>query len=333
MPLRVGVVGLGGIGRRHVTTYQQDGLSELVGVCDMDRARADAVAKQFGVPAYYDLGELIVKERLDILSVATAGPENGGHHFAPTMQALEAGVNVLVEKPLSNSLDEAKQLVATATRLGRYLAVDLNHRFSPATDKAKAMIDRGDLGHLLYVNMDLCIRNLKEGWPYFHVRALHSHSVDVMRFFAGDVARVHAFFSKAPGREIWSTATINLQFESGCLGHLTGSWDMSMNHSFERTELAGQKGRLVIDNSTVDLIWYPHDSREEVFYRNVGGVTSFSETMPARLHRFLGQVSAGVPSDRIEGSGLESLKAQAVVEAAIKSHETGQIVEVAPLLS
>ncbi|MCL4509196.1 MAG: Gfo/Idh/MocA family oxidoreductase, partial [Chloroflexi bacterium] len=159
MTLRVAVVGLGHIGRQHTVTYAGDSLSELVGVCDMDATRAGAIAAQVKVPAYYDLAELLRKERPDVLSVATSGPENGGHHFAPTMQALASGVHVICEKPLSNNLSEAKQMVATARERGLYLAVDLNHRFTPATRLAKERQLSGDLGELLFIDMHLWIRN------------------------------------------------------------------------------------------------------------------------------------------------------------------------------
>ncbi len=333
MAVRVAVVGLGGIGRNHASIYQRDPLSELIAVCDVDKGRVDAAAAQFHVPAYTDLADLINHNRPDVLSVATAGPENGGHHFTPTIQALEAGIPVLCEKPLSNSLAEAKQMVAHAKKLGVLLAVDLNHRFTPATDLAKHKVLQGELGQLLIINMNLWIANRNDSAPYFHLRALHSHSVDVLRHFGGDVASVQAFFSKGPGRAIWSNASINMQFENGILGHLTGSYDMSGNHSIERTEVIGNQGRVVIDNSTVDLHWYPHGSREELHIHNAGGMTSFSETMPARLHRFLEQVSAGVTADQLEGSGEEALKAQAVIEAAIRSHETGKVVSVAGILA
>ncbi|MGH2367962.1 MAG: Gfo/Idh/MocA family protein, partial [Chloroflexota bacterium] len=249
-----------------------------------------------------------------------------------TMQALAAGKHVLCEKPLSNSLAEAKEMVAEAKRRGLCLAVDLNHRFTPATVLAKEKIASGELGELLFVNMNLWIANRRDDPEYFHLRALHSHSVDVMRYLAGDVARVQAFFFKGPGRKIWSNASINMQFASGAVGHLTGSYDMSMNHPFERTEVGGHKGRVVIDNSTVDFHWYPHTSKEEGHIQNAGGMTSFSETLPARLNRWMEQLSAGAKPDEIEGNGEDGLRAHAVVEAAIRSHETGTIVDVAEVL-
>src|SRR6185312_7958329 len=193
----------------------------------------------------------------------------------------------------------------------------------------------GELGEVLFINMNLWIRNPRDDPQYFHLRALHSHSVDVMRHLAGDVARVQAFFLKGPGRKIWSNASINMQFASGALGHLTGSYDMHGpdRHSIERTEVGGNKGRVVIDNSTVDFHWYPHNSKESVHVHNAGGMMSFNETFGPRLGRWLEQLTEGAAPEAIEGSGEEGLKAHAVVEAAIRSHETGQVVEVAELLA
>jgi predicted dehydrogenase len=215
------------------------------------------------------------------------------------------------------------------------MAVDLNHRFTPATRLAKEKITSGELGEVLFVNMNLWIRNPRDDPQYFHLRALHSHSVDVMRHLAGDVARVQAFFFKGPGRQSWSNAGINMQFASGALGHLTGSYDMHGpdRHSIERTEVGGNKGRVVIDNSTVDFHWYPHNSKESVHVQNAGGMMSFNETFGPRLGRWLEQLTAGAAAEEIEGSGEEGLKAHAVVEAAIRSHETGQVVDVAELLA
>jgi UDP-N-acetylglucosamine 3-dehydrogenase len=331
--IKVAVVGLGGIGRNHCRAYQAHRQAELVAVCDVDRTRADAAGAEFGVPAYYDLEACLRSVPADAVSVATAGVENGSHHYQPTMQALAAGKHVLCEKPLSNSLAEAREMVAEADRRGLSLAVDLNHRFTPATRLAREKITSGELGDVLFVNMNLWIANRRDEPEYFHLRALHSHSVDVMRYLAGDVARVQAFFSKGPGRRSWSNASINLRFASGAVGHLTGSYDMSMNHPFERTEVAGNKGRVLIDNSTVDFHWFPHASREHVHVQNAGGMASFAETLPARLGQWVEQLDAGVAPAEIEGNGEDGLRAHAVVEAAIRSHETGRIVEVAELLA
>src|SRR6266542_1859518 len=334
MRIRTVVVGAGNIGRNHAWTYKASPLAELVAICDLDQARADAATRELGVRAAYDLEALLREGVVDMVSVATAGVENGSHHYQPVMHALAAGKHVLVEKPLSNRLAEAKEMVAEARRRGVCLAVDLNHRFTPATELAKQKIDSGELGQVLFVNMNLWIGNRRDDPEYYHIRALHSHSVDVMRYMPADVAKVQAFFLKGPGRKIWSNASINMQFTSGAVGHLTGSYDMHGpdRHSIERTEVGGTKGRAVIDNSTVDFWWFPHASKEEVHVHNAGNMVSFQETFGTRIGAWLQQLNQGAKPEEIRGSGEEGLRALAVQEAAIRSHETGQIVDVQEML-
>ena len=86
--------------------------------------------------------------------------------------------------------------------------------------------------------------NPRESSPYFQIKALHPHTVDVMRYFCGDVEAVQCFATKAPGRKIWSTATFNMRFKNGVVGTLTGSYDIERGHPMERCEVAGTEGPL-----------------------------------------------------------------------------------------
>lgn len=328
--LRTAVIGTGNIGRIHATMHKSSEHGQLVAVCDVVREKSDAFAEQFGVKPYYSVDEMLRHEQLDIVSVTTAGPENGGHHYAPVMAALNAGINVLCEKPLSNEIEKAREMVATARARNLYLGVNLNHRFSPLADRAKQWVEQARLGELLFVNMALWIRNPNESSSWFHLRALHPHSIDVMRFFCGDVVRVQAFLKKASHRQIWSNCSINMQFADGVVGHLTGSYDMTTIHPIERCEVAGTKARFVLENVNERLTLYPHDSEETTVVQStiMGRFTSFQDTFKQRIHRFVEQVSQKVPRDQIAGSGEEALAAQEVIEAAIRSHETGQVVDV-----
>ena len=111
--LKVGVVGLRGIGTNHANCYAQDELAALVAVCDVVKAQVDSVAERFGVKAYYSLKQMVEGEPdLDIVDISTGGNENGSWHYQPTMEALEYGKHVLVEKPLSNDVGEAREMVA-----------------------------------------------------------------------------------------------------------------------------------------------------------------------------------------------------------------------------
>ncbi len=325
--LNVAVIGTGNIGKIHTNWYAQNPNARLVALCDMIPESVDPVAQQYGVPAYYDVDQMLAKEKIDAVSVATAGEENGGHHYEPAMAALRAGKHVLIEKPISNNIEHARELVRTAKENGLLLGVNLNHRFTPAAARAKQLQTDGQLGDVLFVNMALWINNPNESSPWFHMRALHSHSIDVMRYFGGPIRRVQAFMHKAPGRNTWSNASVNVQFASGAVGHLTGSYDASMHHPIERCEVGGANGRFVIENVYQRLEFFPRKSPEKLVVENpiMGGMGNFNETFKNRIDRFVEQVAAGGPLD---GSGEEGLAAQEVIEGAIRSWENGTIEEV-----
>ncbi len=319
--LRTCVIGMGPIGNRHADLYCEDELSELVGVCDIQPSRADAAGRRLGVPAFYDAGEMLAQLKPDVCSIATGGYEYGSDHFAPTMQALEAGCHVLGEKPISNEIAEAEMMVATAREKGLCYGIDLNHRFTPAARIAKQWQNEGRLGHLLFINMSMWIMNPAESSPYYHIKALHPHTVDVMRHFCGDVEAVQCFAVKAPGRAIWSTAQFNLRFKNGVVGSLTGSYDIERGHPMERCEVAGTGGRFVIDDMWREATLYPAGDPQKRVYTNpvFGGMRDFTDTFRNRIHTFLEQVSRGAAPDEIDGSGADGLAAQRVLAAAIES--------------
>ncbi len=328
MTLRTAVIGLGPIGNRHADMYKDDPLAQLVGVCDKNHERADAAAARLGVPAFYDAESMLRALAPDVVSVATAGYENGSDHAEPTLQAIEFGCNVLGEKPISNEIEEAEEMVARAKAKGVCYGIDLNHRFTPAARLAKKWVDEGRLGHQLFINMSMWIMNPAESSPYFHIKSLHPHTVDVMRFFCGDVEAVQCFATKAPGRAIWSTAQFNLRFKNGVVGHLTGSYDIERGHPMERCEVAGTGGRFVLDDMWRELTLYPAGNLEKTVYTDpsFGGFYTFENTFKERIHTFLQQVSDGVAPDQIDGSGADGLAAQKVLAAAIESLENDTVV-------
>jgi UDP-N-acetylglucosamine 3-dehydrogenase len=329
--IRVAVVGVNNIGKIHCRYYEQHPDTELAAVCDLMEDRAREASLTYGVRAYTDLRNLLDNEEIDMVCVATGGEEKGSHHYEPVMIAIEAGKDVLVEKPISNRIEEAREMVRAAAAKGVRLGCNLNHRFTPAAEKGKELIERGLLGIPLFVNMRLTIDNKADFTEWFHMRALHPHSIDVMRYFFGDIKRVQAFMNKAPGRKTWSTASVNLEFENGAVGHLTGSYDMSMLHPIEWCEAAGTEGRFVLDNMYESITFYPHKSSETIVMRNsiMRGLQGFNDTFRNRIERFIEQIKQNVPPGEIEGSGMEALAAQEVIEAAIRSQQSnGNVVEV-----
>jgi len=329
MPLRVAVIGMGPIGNLHSRVYKDNALAQLIGVCDIRKDRADAAASRHAVPAFYDAPKMLAELKPDLVSVTTGGHEYGSDHFEPTMLAIDAGCHVLGEKPISNEIPKAEQMVAKAREKGVCYGINLNHRATAAARLAKKWVVEGRLGHLLFCNMSMWIKNPAESSPWYHLKALHPHTIDVMRYFCGDVEAVQCFATKAPGRQIWSTAHFSLKFKNGVVGGLSGSYDIERGHPMERCEVAGTGGRFVLDDMWRELTLYPAGNLEKTVYTNpvFGGHRDFEDTFRNRIHNFLEQVSNGVSPDLIDGSGADGLAAQKVIAAAIESIERQTVVK------
>jgi predicted dehydrogenase len=332
--LRVCVIGLGPIGNLHANLYAADPLAELVGVCDLIPERAQMTGARLGVPWFTDADTMLSTMTPDVCSVTTGGYEYGSDHYSPTLQALRAGCHVLCEKPICNEIGKAAEMVRVAREAGRCFGVNMNHRFTPAARLARQWLDDGRLGDLLFVNMALWIGRPGEfDSPYFHLKALNPHSIDIMRHFCGDIAQVQCFAMQAPGRNLWSTASWNFHFVNGMVGHLTSSYDIERGHPMERCEVAGTQGRFVIDDMWREATLYPAGDLVKSVYTNpvFGGYRDFDDTFRARLHTFLEQVDAGAAPEEIDGSGADGLAAQIIIAAAIASLESGQVVAVSEI--
>ena len=206
--LKVAVIGMGPIGNLHADIYREDSLADLVGVCDRVKERADVAAARLGVPAFYDARAMLDALRPDLCGITTGGHEYSSDHYEPTMQALDAGCHVLGEKPICNEIAKAEEMAAKARAKGLCYGINFNHRFTPAAYIAKQWQNEGLIGHLLFVNMSMWIKNPAESSPYYMIKALNPHSVDIMRHFGGDIEAVQCFATKAPGRSLWSTAPL-----------------------------------------------------------------------------------------------------------------------------
>lgn len=323
---RVCVIGMGHIGFIHARAYVSSPEAELVGVCDIRRDRAEEAGKTFGVPYYLDAAEMLRELKPDLCSVTTGGYEYSSDHYEPTMQALRAGCHVLGEKPISNDLRHAAEMLETAKKMGVCYGIDMNHRFTPAARTAEKWMAEGKIGDLLFCNMALWIgKFMKLESPYYHLKALNPHSVNIMQHFCGPVEKVTCFAMKAPGRDIWSTASINMQFECGAVGHLTSSYDIKRGHPMERCEVAGTNGRFVFEDMWRQATLYPADSLIKEQYTNpvFDGYESFEDTFKCRIHTFVHQVDTGARPDEIDGSGQEGYDAQRVIHAAIHSLDRG----------
>jgi predicted dehydrogenase len=177
------------------------------------------------------------------------------------------------------------------------------------------------------------INNPNESSPWFHIRALHPHSLDVMRYFGGDVAKVQAFFKRGPradgpdGRRVcWSNVQVNLLFENGILGHLTGSYDAGGSYGLETLEVVGSEARFVLQDACEHLRFYPRFSKNVESYDYLGGMQNFGETFGSRIGKWVEQNIQQVAPAQVDASGADALHVQRIIEAIIRSWETESIV-------
>ena len=129
-PVRTAVVGVGAFGAHHARVYSEAAGVELVAVVDADAQRAEAAAAKYGCQALRDFRQLAGK--VDAVSIAAPTV----HHEEIGLALLEAGVDVLIEKPIAPDLDAADRLIAAAERHGRILQVGHLERFNPGVEAA-----------------------------------------------------------------------------------------------------------------------------------------------------------------------------------------------------
>jgi predicted dehydrogenase len=200
MKLKIGIVGMGGIGNTHARAYKESAdLAQLLAVCDVVKDKADTAAKTHGVKPYYSLKDMLANEQLDVVDVTTGGYENGSWHFVPAMEALDAGKHVLCEKPLSNDIGEAREMVRFAADKNLYLGCNLNHYFTPTAERAKKYMDDGQIGETVYCLFKVGFHGGEETYsfnksprfnqPYAHMKAFLTHPFSVMRYLCGDIAQ------------------------------------------------------------------------------------------------------------------------------------------------
>ena len=358
MALQVGVVGVNGIGKTHAESHANNPLATLVAVCDVVRQRADETAAKHKVKAYYSLKDMLdAHPELDIVDVATGGSENGGWHFEPTMTALEAGKHVLVEKPISNDINEARQMVASAQEKDLYLGCNLNHFFTEPAAKARALMDNGQIGEQVYCLLRMGFVGGEmtyggpaanpnfAGFPYAHVKAFLAHPFSIMRHFCGDITHVQAFmgrpgFRRKAGDVMVSINSIHVKFANDTVGYLFSQrGDATMGYGgWWSFELGGTRGTFCIENCVEKLIFHPTpgtDGASDPAKLGLGkapeptvtntGVTDFGTTFPNRIHAFLEDVTNGVPKHKLRSSGRDALATLEYTWAAIESHEQGSI--------
>ena len=142
---KVGVIGCGRISVMHLIPAKESDYSELVACCDIKKDRADIAAKRFGIKAYYDYTEMFDHEKLDAVHICLP------HylHVPVSMYAMERGINVLSEKPMSISYADALKAVECAKKNDVKYGVIFQSRYNDASRLVKNAVESGKLGRII----------------------------------------------------------------------------------------------------------------------------------------------------------------------------------------
>jgi predicted dehydrogenase len=145
--IRTGFIGVGGIAQAHLRSLQNQESIEVVAVADISRERAEQTAQRWGIPdCYDDYHDMLARDDIESVNICTFNQA----HRQPTVDALEAGKNVLVEKPMAATLEDAAAMLCAAHESDRILMVAMKNIFAANIVAAKALVDTGMLGDIYY---------------------------------------------------------------------------------------------------------------------------------------------------------------------------------------
>lgn len=326
--LRVAVVGCGAIGALHAQAVVQSRHAQLTATCDVEPERAKIAAVSTGASVYDDFEKLLSAERLDVVTVAT--PEN--LHMAPVVKSIEAGCHVFCEKPMASTLTDAKRMVDAAARHNRHLAIDYNRRFGFGYLKAKELCTEGAIGDIRYVVIRVTeplTGSKNDLKAHSIIKNVLIHHIDLMRFFCGEIRKVHASFSPRDGADLAHDVAFSFRFEGDALGTLIGGWQEvpHWTRTSEWTEIGGTKGTVLIEDVMKAVKFWSIDPDHIEYFRPnfFNGQTVFYDSLTNHIHCFLERMAEGkIPLV----TGQDGLRGLEIVHAAIQSNQTGQVVEV-----
>lgn len=312
MARKYAVVGCGGIGTSsHLPAakrLEEAGRLEIVAVCDIVEDRVRLAAERFGERPYTDTGEMLRRESPDIVDVCT--PEEA--HAGLAVQALEAGADVICEKTMADTIENARGMLEASRRTGRRLAINYNYRFLSPYLALRRVIEAGELGE---------IRNVAAA---FHWNQ-GTHSIDMMRNLGGEVAEVCGaeiveeregeFRGRRRAFRMRSSGAALLRFESGALGTMSFThYPRPGRFGFMNFIVVGTQKQAVVPATQGDLTIYAPDRppvKPELPQPNEW-VASFQRSIGA----FLRSIEEGTPHPVTGEDGLKAMQIDAAITAS-----------------
>ena len=268
--LRFGLVGCGVIGPVHAEALASLPDALLVAVADLDRERAQKLTGKYGGTPYYDLQSMLQRERLDVVIICTPSGLHGEH----ACQVMRAGRHVIVEKPMEIRREALDEMLRVQRETGVKLAVISQHRFDPASQQVRQLVDDNAFGRLVLGNALI---------PWWRSQAYYDsgawrgtwkldgggvlmnqsiHSIDLLQWLMGPVKSVIAYMDTLAHRmETEDVAVAALRFASGALGVIaatTGAYPGVTT----RIEVFGNQGSAIIENDELTFLHLARDEKQ-----------------------------------------------------------------------
>jgi len=252
--IRVGVVGLGFIGFKHARVYKEISSTELVAVCDVVEEKAKSVASELGAKKWYvDYEKLLRDPEIEAVSICT--PDS--LHRDPVIRAAEAGKHILLEKPLSTTLEDADAIISSVKSACVKMEIGFVLRFDPTYFRAKELVSEGAIGEPKSVNARRVLsgsdsleymKRLGTSFPIF----LGVHDFDIMRWIMKtEVESVYAegaMKSQAAKMvEVHDAVWVLMKFRNDAIGCYETGGGRPKPHTVAKLEITGTEGCVVID--------------------------------------------------------------------------------------
>ena len=263
--VRLAIIGGGVIGRRHANAISMLTNTKLAAICDPGPS-GKQLAEDMGVPLHLNTRTIFTEENIDGVIVSTP-TEN---HFQSTLEALDAGCHVLVEKPMTVTLNEADQIIRKASDNSHHVLVGHHRRYYSLVQKAREIVKSGELGKLVAVNGQWTVKKAedyygpswRQKWEAGPILTNLIHELDSLRYICGDVKSISAEISN----EIYNwekedTAAVILRFMNGAIGTFIISDQATSPWAWEF--------------ATGETTWFPHSGQNTLRFMGTKAALEF----------------------------------------------------------
>lgn len=342
-PIGYAVVGLGTWGELHLNVMKSDPRINLLAVCDINKEKAEHVAKKFGIPQFYDsYNEMLLDQRIKAVSVAT--PDFA--HAEVAIAAAQSGRSVLIEKPMATTVENCLDIIHECKKNNVKLMVDFHNRWNPSFYVANEKIRAKELGKIKYVYFRLSDTifvpqsyiswSSKSSVLWF----LGPHVTDTLRWlFQDEVKEVYCVSRKdvllSKGIDTPDFFTYILQFENGGVATVEHSWILSDKNPtiFDlKCEIQCADGTIFIDtshNRTIEI----YSRKETAGWENIYPDIMLSPVINGKLMGFGAESIRHFIDCLWEGTeplvgGIDGLRSVEILLAALESSACNSPVKV-----